>query len=66
MTVARPFGRLSVLARIAPDQVGRTRADRNGREIHYSSFQAEAWFRRDLAKALTMTTDAADRQEVRT
>lgn len=46
--------------------VGRTRTDRNGREVHYSSFQAEAWFRRDLAKALTMTTNADHHQEVRT
>ncbi|GGN93992.1 type I-E CRISPR-associated protein Cse1/CasA [Actinoplanes lobatus] len=44
--------------------VGRTRTDRNGRDIHYSSFQAETWFRRDLAKALTLTTDT-DHQEVR-
>jgi CRISPR system Cascade subunit CasA len=44
--------------------VGRTKADRNGREVHYSSFQAEARFRRDLAKALTMTTNAEQKQEV--
>ncbi|WP_436536023.1 type I-E CRISPR-associated protein Cse1/CasA [Actinoplanes sp. HUAS TT8] len=45
--------------------VGRAKTDRNGREVHYSSFQAEAWFRRDLAKALTMTTNSDDNQEVR-
>jgi CRISPR system Cascade subunit CasA len=44
--------------------VGRTKADRNGREIHYSSFQAEAWFRRDLATVLTMTTGANEKKEV--
>jgi CRISPR system Cascade subunit CasA len=46
--------------------VGRIRPDRNGREIHYSSFQAEAWFRRDLAKALPMTTYTDNPQGVRT
>ncbi|WP_240669982.1 type I-E CRISPR-associated protein Cse1/CasA [Actinoplanes solisilvae] len=44
--------------------VGRTKLDRNGREIHYSSFQAEAWFRRDLAKALTLANDSNENQEV--
>jgi CRISPR system Cascade subunit CasA len=38
--------------------VGRAKADRNGREIHYSSYQAEGWFHRDLAKALTMTINS--------
>ncbi len=44
--------------------VGRTRADRSGREVHYSSFQAEAWFRRDLAKALTMASNSNEKKEV--
>jgi len=44
--------------------VGRSKVDRTGREIHYSSFQADAWFRRDLAKALTMTPNADPKQEV--
>lgn len=33
---------------------GRTVIDRNGREMHYSSSQAEAWFRTGLAKALPL------------
>ncbi|WP_229403584.1 type I-E CRISPR-associated protein Cse1/CasA [Micromonospora okii] len=36
--------------------VGRTGTDRAGREVHYSSSQADAWFRSGLAKALPMTT----------
>jgi CRISPR system Cascade subunit CasA len=44
--------------------VGRTKVDRNGREVHYSSFQADAWFRRDLAKALTLTIKTDQKQEV--
>ncbi|GAA1740558.1 type I-E CRISPR-associated protein Cse1/CasA [Luedemannella helvata] len=36
--------------------VGRTVVDRNGRAVHYSSSQAEAWFRSGLAKALPMAT----------
>jgi CRISPR system Cascade subunit CasA len=42
---------------------GRIKIDQKGREIHYSSFQAEAWFRGDLAKALTLTTDSDQEQE---
>ena len=37
--------------------VGRTAIDRNGREVHYSSSQAEAWFRAGLARALPMGAD---------
>ncbi|WP_275409011.1 type I-E CRISPR-associated protein Cse1/CasA [Paractinoplanes brasiliensis] len=44
--------------------VGRTKLDRNGREIHYSSYQAETWFRRDLAKALPMTITTDQKQEM--
>ncbi|MFC3739525.1 type I-E CRISPR-associated protein Cse1/CasA [Paractinoplanes deccanensis] len=53
--VAR-IGRRMVEAAGPAAWVGRTKEDRNGREVHYSSFQAETWFRRDLAKALSMTT----------
>ncbi|WFE59287.1 type I-E CRISPR-associated protein Cse1/CasA [Micromonospora sp. WMMD712] len=37
--------------------VGRTGTDRAGREVHYSSSQADAWFRSGLAKALPMTAE---------
>jgi len=37
--------------------VGRTAIDRNGREVHYSSSQAKAWFRAGLARALPMGAD---------
>jgi CRISPR system Cascade subunit CasA len=42
---------------------GRTLTDQNGRETHYSSSQAEAWFRHGLAKALPMTTDRAHQRQ---
>ncbi|GAA1791223.1 type I-E CRISPR-associated protein Cse1/CasA [Planosporangium flavigriseum] len=45
--------------------VGRLGVDRNGREVHYSSSQAEVWFRAGLAKALPMAADpVAKTQEV--
>lgn len=59
----RRIGRDLVEAAGPAAWVGRARTDRNGREVHYSSYQAEAWFLRDLAKALTMT-NTADDQEV--
>ncbi|WBB79293.1 type I-E CRISPR-associated protein Cse1/CasA [Micromonospora sp. WMMD882] len=37
--------------------VGRAGRDRAGREAHYSSSQAEAWFRAGLARALPMAVD---------
>lgn len=37
--------------------VGRSGTDRAGREVHYSSSQAEAWFRTGLAKALPMAAE---------
>jgi CRISPR system Cascade subunit CasA len=44
--------------------VGRTGTDRAGREVHYSSSQADAWFRAGLAKALPMAaTNPTHRQE---
>lgn len=67
---------LRAVARIGADLVaaagpaawiGRTGSDRAGREIHYSSSQAEAWFRTGLAKALPMAYPAvvppADREQ---
>jgi len=42
---------------------GRTVIDRNGREVHHSSPQAEAWFRTGLAKALPMA-NPEQKQEV--
>ncbi len=55
----------SLVAGAAPVAwVGRAVTDRNDREVHYSSFQAEAWFRRDLAKALPMTTFTDNSPEV--
>ncbi|WP_433533005.1 type I-E CRISPR-associated protein Cse1/CasA [Micromonospora sp. CA-263727] len=44
--------------------VGRTGKDRAGKDTHYSSSQAEAWFRVGLAKALPMAAEAArEKQE---
>ncbi|MER7461151.1 type I-E CRISPR-associated protein Cse1/CasA [Micromonospora sp. NPDC126480] len=43
--------------------VGRTGTDRTGREVHYSSSQAEAWFRTGLAKALPMAATASHHRE---
>ncbi|MEV0609519.1 type I-E CRISPR-associated protein Cse1/CasA [Polymorphospora rubra] len=44
--------------------IGRAGTDRTGREVHYSSSQAEAWFRTGLAKVLPMTAESAqNRQE---
>lgn len=37
--------------------MGRTPTDQHGREVHYSSSQAEAWFRTGLAKALPLATE---------
>ncbi|MEU7874305.1 type I-E CRISPR-associated protein Cse1/CasA [Dactylosporangium sp. NPDC049140] len=42
--------------------VGRMRAGRDGSPVHYSSYQAEAWFRTGLAKALPMASD--DTQQI--
>jgi len=43
--------------------VGRTGSDRTGREVHYSSSQAEAWFRAGLAKALPMAAPAPQHRQ---
>jgi len=44
--------------------IGRAGKDRTGKDVHYSSSQAEAWFRVGLAKALPMAaTVAHHRQE---
>jgi CRISPR system Cascade subunit CasA len=43
--------------------VGRTGVDRAGRELHYSSSQAEVWFRARLAKALPMAADISDQKQ---
>ncbi|HWH01679.1 MAG TPA: type I-E CRISPR-associated protein Cse1/CasA [Pilimelia sp.] len=44
--------------------VGRSGTDRNGQPVHYSSAQAEAWFRAGLGKALPLAGEpASDRQE---
>ncbi|MEV0327936.1 type I-E CRISPR-associated protein Cse1/CasA [Micromonospora echinospora] len=42
---------------------GRTLTDQNGREVHYSSSQAEAWFRVGLAKALPMATGSSQQRQ---
>ena len=45
--------------------VGRTIAGRDGTPVHYSSYQAEAWFRTRLAKALPLAAENTDEvQEV--
>lgn len=56
--VAR-LGRALVDAAGPTAWVGRTGTDRLGREMHYSSSQAEAWFRTGLAKALPMAVEPA-------
>src|SRR5690606_8330277 len=62
--VARLGGELVAAAGPAA-WVGRLGTDRAGREVHYSSFQAEAWFRAGLAKALPMAVEPPDQtQEV--
>ncbi|MFJ8579435.1 type I-E CRISPR-associated protein Cse1/CasA [Micromonospora sp. NPDC093277] len=43
--------------------VGRMGKDRAGRDIHYSSSQAEAWFRDGLARALPMTTQSPHQRQ---
>jgi CRISPR system Cascade subunit CasA len=60
----RRIGRDLVEAAGPAAWAGRAGTDRNGRDVHYSSYQAEAWFRRDLAKALTMATNVEQHQEV--
>ncbi|MFI6822409.1 type I-E CRISPR-associated protein Cse1/CasA [Micromonospora sp. NPDC050187] len=42
---------------------GRTLTDQNGREVHYSSSQAETWFRVGLAKALPMATGSSHQRQ---
>jgi CRISPR system Cascade subunit CasA len=67
--VRREIGRLGddLVAAAGPRAwVGRTSVDRNGREVHYSSSQAEAWFRTGLARALPMAVNPSedDKQEI--
>lgn len=54
--VARLGGELVAAAGPAA-WVGRSGVDRAGRQVHYSSSQAEAWFRAGLAKALPMAAE---------
>ncbi|GIJ52211.1 hypothetical protein Val02_90970 [Virgisporangium aliadipatigenens] len=42
---------------------GRPITDRNGKTLHYSSHQAEAWFRAGLAKALPLAAADPDQQQ---
>ncbi|BCL13866.1 hypothetical protein GCM10017556_16050 [Micromonospora sagamiensis] len=42
---------------------GRTLTDQHGREVHYSSSQAEAWFRTGLARALPMATESSHQRQ---
>ncbi|MEV7229776.1 type I-E CRISPR-associated protein Cse1/CasA [Polymorphospora sp. NPDC051019] len=46
--------------------IGRTGTDRTGREVQYSSSQAEAWFRAGLARALPMATEPAQQRQEET
>ncbi|MEV0733167.1 type I-E CRISPR-associated protein Cse1/CasA [Polymorphospora sp. NPDC050346] len=46
--------------------IGRTGTDRTGREVQYSSSQAEAWFRAGLARALPMATESAQQRQEET
>ncbi|WP_307804242.1 type I-E CRISPR-associated protein Cse1/CasA [Micromonospora echinofusca] len=60
------LGRELVAAAGPTAWIGRTITDRNGRDVHYSSSQADAWFRLGLAKALPMAADSPhQRQEER-
>ncbi|WP_327038047.1 type I-E CRISPR-associated protein Cse1/CasA [Micromonospora maris] len=43
--------------------VGRAGKDRAGRDVHYSSSQAEAWFRSGLAKALPMGVESPQQRQ---
>lgn len=43
--------------------VGRPGVDRAGKPVHYSSSQAEAWFRAGLAKALPMASQPAPQEQ---
>jgi CRISPR system Cascade subunit CasA len=43
--------------------VGRVENDRNGKEVHYCSSQAEAWFRSGLTKALPLAVQAPTRKQ---
>ncbi|MEV4135498.1 type I-E CRISPR-associated protein Cse1/CasA [Dactylosporangium sp. NPDC049742] len=59
------LGRELVAAASPAAWAGRILEDRNGKQAHYCSSQAEAWFRGSLAKALPMAADDANRpQEV--
>nr|WP_230416487.1 type I-E CRISPR-associated protein Cse1/CasA [Micromonospora tarapacensis] len=51
------LGRELVAAAGPQAWIGRTGTDRAGREVHYSSSQADAWFRVGLAKALPMAAE---------
>ncbi|HEX6498464.1 MAG TPA: type I-E CRISPR-associated protein Cse1/CasA [Micromonosporaceae bacterium] len=57
------LGRELVAAAGPAAWVGRSVVDRTGREVHYSSSQAEAWFRTGLAKALPMAAGPDQKQE---
>ncbi|MFY1670225.1 type I-E CRISPR-associated protein Cse1/CasA [Plantactinospora sp. WMMB334] len=64
--VGRAIRRLgdSLVAAAGPKAwVGRTGTDHAGREVHYSSSQAEAWFYAGLAKALPMAVESARRRQ---
>lgn len=54
------LGRELVEAASPAAWVGRMLEDRSGKQVHYCSSQADAWFRTSLAKALPMTTDDAN------
>ncbi|PTA42488.1 type I-E CRISPR-associated protein Cse1/CasA [Micromonospora sp. RP3T] len=64
--VRRAVGRLGgeLVAAAGPAAwIGRAGTDRAGREVHYSSSQADAWFRAGLAKALPMATEAPQQKQ---
>lgn len=67
--VHRVIGRLGdeLVAAAGPAAwIGRTGPDRAGNTIHYSSFQADAWFRRGLAKALPMAAGTPQQKQEET
>ncbi|WP_262016043.1 type I-E CRISPR-associated protein Cse1/CasA [Micromonospora sp. Mcm103] len=64
--VRRAIGRIGaeLVAAAGPAAwIGRVGTDRAGREVHYSSSQADAWFRAGLAKALPMAAEAPQQKQ---
>lgn len=64
--VRRAVGRLGgeLVAAAGPAAwIGRVGKDRAGKDVHYSSSQADAWFRAGLAKALPMAAEVPQQKQ---